>query len=152
MGSIVRRAAALAGVTVLSASGLMASGLVGAVVDAAPAAAAAPVGAGFAWGDNFYRQLGDGNPTGTNVVNPTPASGLSGVTDIVATAEARSRCAAGPADWSAWGYGPNAEICNGASDTHYQPTTTSVPAGTATIAGGGFHELLVDGGATAGVW
>ncbi|MGZ4676743.1 MAG: RCC1 domain-containing protein [Acidimicrobiia bacterium] len=129
----------------LLAAGLVVPGVL-ATAGTGVAHAAPPTGGGFAWGDDSYRQLGDGLPVGTKVVQPTAAAGLSGVTDIAGYGGGTFARHAGT--WSAWGYGSNSEICNGATDTQYSPTTTLV-SGTATIAGGAFHEVLLDGGAVS---
>src|SRR6478735_5753850 len=136
-----RRAAGVAMVACLGAAGLVTT------TSAGTSAAAVPTGGGFGWGYNASRQLGDGLPVGTKVVQPTAAAGLGGVTDIVGYGGGTLARHGGA--WSIWGYGPNAESCDGTTTTHYSPTPSGIP-GTATIAGGGFHEIFVDGGAAFG--
>jgi alpha-tubulin suppressor-like RCC1 family protein len=116
------------------------------VIAIAPAGAApSPYGAGFAWGDDSYGQLGDGGNIGGKVGNPTPPAGLgAGVTKLAAYGGGTFGLKGG--SWSVWGYGANGELCNGATNTAYSPTSSSIP-GPATIAGGGFHEVTLVGDA-----
>ena len=110
--------------------------------------AAPGTGGAYGWGDDNYRQLGDGLPVGYRIADPTPPAGIgTGVTDIAAFGGGTFARKGGA--WHVWGYGSNGETCTGAFDTHYTPTTSLIPA-TAKIAGGGFFELYLDGGAVYG--
>ena len=123
---------------------LACGGLVGlASAGTVPAAAAEPSGGALAWGDNYYRQLGDGNVVGTKYRQPTPAA-ISGVTDIVGYGGGTyAKTASG---WKTWGYGANGEACNGSFATNFTPVDSQIPA-TATVSGGAYNTYYLDGGA-----
>ena len=122
----------------------------GTVTVVAPVAAHAvgPVGAAYSWGENSSRQLGDGLPVGTKVVNPAAAAGLTNVSDLVAFGGGTFARDGGTGTWNAWGYGANGEVCDGAFATRFTPVATGIP-GTATIAGGGYHDVYLDGDAVS---
>ena len=63
------------------ALGFLLATLVAMLLSAAPAGAAVPAGKAFAWGDNFYGQLGHG-VFGTDTDVPVGVNNLSNVISI----------------------------------------------------------------------
>jgi alpha-tubulin suppressor-like RCC1 family protein len=90
-------------------------------------------GAGYAWGDNTYRQLGDGS-TVARSTTPVRISLPSGVTPVAITGGRISAYAAGMAgDLYGWGNNSFGQLGNGATAGTSAPVRTSLPA-TATAA------------------
>jgi alpha-tubulin suppressor-like RCC1 family protein len=113
---------------------------------------AAPAsGAGYAWGNDNNRQLGDGLPlTSRVVVNPTPAQGVSGVDAIAVLGEGALAHANGA--WEGWGDDTYGELCDGNSGSDANAPTakpTNIP-GDATVSGGAYNELWLQNGGVFG--
>jgi alpha-tubulin suppressor-like RCC1 family protein len=118
------------------------------LVLAASSAAVGGAGSTYSWGDNFYFQLGDGAEQYT--INPTPPTGLPGAVSKIAVYGGGTLALTG-GTWHGWGYGLNAELCNGASNSEDTPVATSYPGTATKLSGGGFHVLaLTPGGAVQG--
>jgi alpha-tubulin suppressor-like RCC1 family protein len=102
-------------------------------------------GAGYAWGGDMYRQLGNGELIDAYVRTPTaPAGGLTGIDRIAATVGA-SLVRDGDG-WKAWGEGTYGQFCDGSTDTHYAPAPAGIPASATAVASRNSGLLFLNGG------
>src|SRR5262245_43079887 len=108
------RTRAKAGRVAATAALLLAGGVLWTQAGVAGADVSATPGSLYAWGSNFQRVLGDGHEQGTVARTPSEAVGITNVTHIDATGYGMAALADGT--WYSWGYGPNAELCNGRQD------------------------------------
>lgn len=95
----------------------------------------------WAWGDNFYGQLGDGTLIGKSA--PMQLSSLDNITAI-GTGERHSFAIRNDGTLWAWGWNGNGQLGVDLNFSSYQSTPVSVPAllGTKRITGGSFHSLV----------
>lgn len=102
----------------------------------------------WAWGDNTYGQLGNGNNTASNVA--VHVTGISGITAI-ACGGWHSLALGSDGTVYAWGWGGYGELGNGSDNNSNIPVSVSNLTGVDFIAAGGDHSLAaVDG--TAYSW
>ena len=111
----------------------------------------------WAWGENFYGELGDDSTTISST--PVRVSGLSG---IVAIAGGQYHSLAVKDDGTvwAWGYNEYGQLGNGMSgnDQNGNALVSTVPvqvsglSGVLAVAGGWNHSLAVKGNGTAWAW
>jgi alpha-tubulin suppressor-like RCC1 family protein len=102
----------------------------------------------YAWGDNFFGQLGDG--TKTNRAYPTPVAGLDGV---IAVSGGREYTVALKSDRTVWTWGANSsgQLGDGTMNQRSYPAAVSGLADvTAIAAARGSHTLALK--ADGGVW
>jgi alpha-tubulin suppressor-like RCC1 family protein len=104
----------------------------------------------WAWGDNYFGELGNGTNTNSNV--PVQVSGLTGVTAI---AGGGYHSLALKSDGTVWAWGDNADgqLGNG---TLFNINVVPVPVSGLTeitaIAGGGHHSLALNNDGTVWAW
>jgi len=106
----------------------------------------------WAWGYNYYGELGNGNWTDSIV--PVPVLGLAGMTAVAA---GFNHCLALASDGTVWGWGVNGEGELGIGTYDFRsnvPVQTSFPVGTVItgIAGGGQHSLALKNDGTVWAW
>jgi alpha-tubulin suppressor-like RCC1 family protein len=135
-----------------STAPLQVSGLNGVTAIAAGASHSLAVksdGTAWAWGFNFYGQLGNGN--NTNSSTPVQASGLSGVTAI---AGGYAHSLAVKSDGTAWAWGLNnfGQLGNGTNVSSSAPLQVSGLTGVTAIAGGNAHSLAAKSDGTVWAW
>ncbi len=127
----------------------------------------------YAWGDDTYGQLGDGNYSGSSTVNNNPVpnrvqSEFGGyLTNIIAISAGQDFALALAADGTvyAWGHNQYGQLGNGATDAgsggftyndfFASPVQTSQGgqlAGVVAIAAGGYHSLAVLSDGTVMAW
>ncbi|HET6993970.1 MAG TPA: hypothetical protein VFI06_03260 [Chitinophagaceae bacterium] len=94
----------------------------------------------WAWGDNFYGQLGDGSYTERSI--PAP---LTSLTDVVyiGTGERHSFAIKNDGSLWSWGWNGNGQLGVDFSFTYFQPNPVNIAllSGTKRIAGGSFHSM-----------
>lgn len=109
----------------------------------------------YAWGDNTYRQLGDG--TGTRKVSPTELTGLS---DIIAISAYGNHSLALKSDGTVWAWGQNdlGQLGSGETST-YESIPVQVKTGPATfldnvkkISAGYSHNAVLKSDGTIWTW
>jgi alpha-tubulin suppressor-like RCC1 family protein len=103
----------------------------------------------YAWGDNFYGELGDGNSP-TNSSTPVVVSLPSGVTPKAIAGGGGTGYAIGSNGvLYSWGLNDNGQLGNGGTTNGFTPAAVSLPAGvtpTAVTGGGAFaHAIGSDG-------
>ncbi len=105
----------------------------------------------WAWGDNDYGQLGDGDSTGMAQYSPVQVSGLSGITAISA-GWYHTVALASDGTVRAWGYNKYGQLGNGDSTgvAQYGPVQVSGLSGVKAIAAGGRHSVALKNDST--VW
>ncbi len=107
----------------------------------------------WAWGWNYYGQLGDG--TTTERYTPVPVSSLSGITTIAAGAY---HTAALKSDGTAWAWGTNnsGELGDGTTTDRYSPVQVRGLSGITAIAPGGglngYHTVALKSDETVWTW
>jgi RHS repeat-associated protein len=108
----------------------------------------------WAWGNNYYGQLGDG--TTTNRSTPIQVSGLSGVTAISTSlfGDIDGHSLALKSDGTVWAWGLNWEgqLGDGTSTNRRTPVQVSGLSGATAISAGGDHSLARKSDGTAWTW
>ena len=110
----------------------------------------------WAWGANFYGQVGDGTnnnirSTPVQVVNLTDQIGVT-VTAIACGGYYHSLALKSDGTVWAWGANNKGQLGNGAVIDSSTPVQVSSLAGVTAIAGGGFHSLALMSGGTVWAW
>lgn len=142
-------------VTEISTVPVQALGLTGAISVAAGdghSLALRDDGTVWAWGYNFYGQLGNGtNGNGTNSNVPAQVTGLTGVTAIAAGFD---QCLAVKDDGTVWAWGRNnyGQLGDGTHTDRSVPVQASGLAGVLSVAAGKFHSLALMNGGTVQAW
>jgi alpha-tubulin suppressor-like RCC1 family protein len=109
----------------------------------------------WCWGDNSYRQLGDGTQSDrafpTQVVGPDGLGLLEGVETL---SLGREHTCASRGDGSAycWGYGGSGRLGTGSTASVGTPTLVLIDAVTALAAGDQYTCALIAGGASVACW
>ena len=106
----------------------------------------------WAWGYNFYGQLGNGaSGNGTNNSVPVLVTGLTGVTAIAAGFD---QCLAVKSDGTVWSWGHNnyGQLGDGTHTDRAVPVQVSGLTGVLTVAGGKFHSLALKDDGTVWAW
>ncbi|TMF58097.1 MAG: RCC1 repeat-containing protein [Chloroflexi bacterium] len=106
-------------------------------------------GTAWAWGYNFWGQLGNGTTTNSSTV--VQVSGLGGVTAI-AGGLAHSLAVKSDGTVWAWGYNIYGQLGNGTTTSSSTPVQVSGLSGVAAIAGGGQHSLALKSDGTVRAW
>ena len=103
----------------------------------------------WAWGDNLYRQLGDG--TTTDRTTPVQVSGLSSVKNVSSGAY---HSLALKEDGTVWAWGSNGAgtLGDGTNIHRATPVKVSGLSGVKDVAGGWRHSLAVKEDGTAWAW
>ena len=103
----------------------------------------------WAWGYNYYGQLGDG--TTTNSYTPVQVSSLSGVTAI---AGGYYHTIALKSDGTVWTWGNNdiGQLGDGTTNNRLTPVQVSGLSGVTAIAGGYSHTIALKSGGTVWAW
>ncbi len=108
----------------------------------------------YAWGDNGYDELGDGNSTDSSV--PVAVSFPSGVKKVVqiAAGQYHNLALTASGDVWAWGLNSDGQIGNGTTTTRNTPVKVALPSGdpATTIAAGGYHSLAGDNAGDLYAW
>ncbi len=108
----------------------------------------------YAWGDNGYNELGDGNSTDSSVpVEVSLPAGVNVVTKIAAGQYHNLALTASGAVY-AWGLNSNGQLGNGTTTTPTIPVKVGLPTGTTAdnIAAGGYHSMASDTAGTVYAW
>jgi Regulator of chromosome condensation (RCC1) repeat/IPT/TIG domain len=113
---------------------------------------AAPAGAygAAAWGENLYRQLGDGSSNAASAL-PVAVSGLSGVTAISAGGH-HSLALLSNATVVAWGNDEAGQLGDGGSTLSNVPVAVKALTGVKAIAAGANHSLALLTNGTVMAW
>ena len=134
-----------------------------AINDAGHSLARKTDGTVWAWGNNFYSQLGDG----TTTTRPTPVQvkgpgGVGFLTGVATIAAGRDHSLTGKTDGTVWGWGHGGfgQLGDGIFDPLRRPTPVQVKGpggvgfltGVATIAAGEFHSLALKTDGTVWAW
>jgi len=103
----------------------------------------------WAWGSNYYGQLGDG--TTTNRYTPVKVSGLSGIKDVAGGCYHSLAVKEDGTVW-AWGYNYSGELGDGTTTDRTTPVKVSDLSGVTDVAGGFQHSLAVKDDGTVWTW
>src|SRR5215208_921824 len=103
----------------------------------------------WAWGDNYYGQLGDG--TTTDRTTPVQVSGLSSVKDVSSGAFHSLAVKEDGTVW-AWGSNGNRALGGGTTTDRTTPVRVSGLSGVKDIAGGFQHSLALKNDGTVWAW
>lgn len=106
--------------------------------------------AAVAWGQNAYRQLGNGSLEGSIPV-PVPITGLKFVT-AVAGGGRHSLALLANSTVEAWGYNEFGQLGDGTSDTRSTPVPVQGLSGVKAIAAGADHSLALLSNGTVMAW
>jgi alpha-tubulin suppressor-like RCC1 family protein len=103
----------------------------------------------WAWGDNFYGQLGDTTTNGRNY--PVQASGL---TNAIAIEAGDFHSLAVKSDGTAWAWGNNlkGQLGNNSNSDSHIPVQVMIVTGVVAVSGGGSHSLALKGDGTVYAW
>ncbi len=103
----------------------------------------------WAWGPNYYGELGDG----TIIAKTTPVQ-VSGLTAITAIAAGNGHSLAVKTGGTLWSWGDNVsgELGDGTSINRLKPVQLSGVTGMATVAAGNFHSLALSGSGQVTAW
>ncbi len=112
-------------------------------------ASAASYGA-MSWGENLFRQLGDGSAEALRTL-PVPVSGLSGVS-AVAGGQHHSVALLSNGTVVAWGSNELGQLGNGTNTTSNVPVAVSGLSGVTAIAAGANHSLALLSNGTVVAW
>jgi len=108
----------------------------------------------WAWGDNWYGQLGDG--TTTRRTTPVQVTGLSGVVAVAGGggADAGSHSMALTSDGTVWAWGANdcGQLGDGTTVDRTTPVEVSGLSGVVAVAAGFAHSLAVKSDGTVWAW
>jgi alpha-tubulin suppressor-like RCC1 family protein len=107
----------------------------------------------YAWGDNFYGQLGSPTNTGTDQANPTPTQ-VPGTYTQVAAGQYHSLGLRADGTLYAWGDNYEGQLGNPVNNANDTPTTTPTQvAGTYTqVVAGTFHSLALRADGSLWAW
>ena len=110
----------------------------------------------WAWGYNFYGQLGNDTNAGKSTPNPTPQQVL-GLPAIIAIAAGESHSLALAADGTVWGWGWNyygqlGTGTNNLNNSPNPPTQISGLSNVTAISAGGYHSLAMTSNGTVWAW
>jgi alpha-tubulin suppressor-like RCC1 family protein len=125
-------------ITTLSGMTAIAAGGTGASNEGSHSLALKNDGTVWAWGWNYYGQLGNGTNTDSN--SPVQVSGLGGIKAIAAGGWHSLAVTTGGLA-KAWGYNSYGELGNGHNANSNVPVAVSNITGVTGIAGGGYHSL-----------
>ena len=106
----------------------------------------------WAWGSNWFGQLGDGSTVDS--ILPVPISSLS---HVVAVAASDSHSMAVQSDGSLWAWGANTvgQLGNGTTNDHYAPVAINryhSMFGIISMAGGYEHSVAVNANGVVFAW
>ncbi|MFB9238252.1 RHS repeat-associated core domain-containing protein [Plantactinospora siamensis] len=104
----------------------------------------------WAWGDNYFGQLGN-NSTAARSLTPVQVSGLTGVTAIAAQSSGGYALKSDGTVW-AWGYNASGQLGNGTTTNSKVPVKVSGLSGATAIAAGGFSAFAVRSDGTVRAW
>jgi len=108
----------------------------------------------YAWGDNGYNELGDGNSTDSDV--PVQVSLPAGVNVVkeIAAGQYHNLALTAAGDVYAWGLNSDGQLGNGTTTTPTVPVKVAMPAGTTVnnIAAGGYHSMASDTAGALYAW
>ncbi len=109
----------------------------------------APSGTVWAFGDNFYGELGNGSTTNSSV----PVQTLT-LTNVVTVATGGDQSLALRTDGTvvAWGLNQDAELGDGTTTNRTSPVQVSNLTGVVAIAAGGYHSLALKSDGTVWAW
>jgi alpha-tubulin suppressor-like RCC1 family protein len=103
----------------------------------------------WAWGGNYYGELGNGTNTDSNV--PVQVSGLTGITAIAGGGGGSLALKNDGTVW-AWGYNHQGQLGNGTNTNSNVPVQVAGLSGITKIAGGGSHSLALKNDGTVWAW
>jgi alpha-tubulin suppressor-like RCC1 family protein len=107
------------------------------------------VGTPWAWGDNEYGQLGNGNTSNSFV--PTRVAGLSGAIFVIGNYTHSLALKSDGTVW-AWGQNDRGQLGNGTTIDTYYPVQVNGLSGVTAIAGGSLHSLALKSDGTVWAW
>lgn len=109
-----------------------------------------PDGTLWAWGDNFFGQLGNATGTGTNTANPTPTQ--VGTASFTRLGAGTGHSLALQATGTLYAWGDNAAGQLGTSGGAASATPTAVPGTYVQLAAGTSHSLALQANGTLWAW
>jgi len=125
------------------------TGVVGVAAGTAHSLAVKSNGTLWAWGGNFYGQLGDG--TTTDRLTPVPVQGLTGVMGV-ATGNSHVLAVKSDGTLWAWGYNGYGQLGDGTTTDSLTPKPVSGLTGVVAVAAGEYHSLAVKSDGTLWAW
>ncbi len=107
----------------------------------------------WAWGDNYYGQLGTSTNIGTYNANPAPTQ-VSGLSSIIAISTFNTHNLALKSDGTVWAWGRNdfGQLGNGTTTDSYTPVQVSGLGSVVAIATGYNHSLALKSDGTVWTW
>lgn len=105
----------------------------------------------WAWGENYFGQVGIGVEDGEHQTTPQLVPDLTGVRRVAAGAGHTLAVTYGGAVW-AWGDNADGQLGDGTQTTRYSPVPVPDLTKVATMDAGGFHSLAVQRDGTAWAW
>ncbi len=104
----------------------------------------------WAWGWNYYGQLGNG--TTTNSKTPIQVSGITGTVVAIAAGYYHSLALTSDGKLWAWGYNYDGEFGNGTTTNSTTPVQVSSLTGITTISAGCYHSLALTSDGKLWAW
>ncbi len=100
----------------------------------------------YAWGDNGYNELGDGNSTDSSVPVKVSLPGFVTGVKQIAAGQYHNLAVTLNGTLYAWGLNSNGQLGNGTTTTPTIPVQVHMPTGTVAnnIAAGGYHSMASD--------
>jgi alpha-tubulin suppressor-like RCC1 family protein len=111
-------------------------------------------GNAYAWGYNFYGQLGDGSNIGSNLPVSVPAPGDGATFTQVSAGNYHSLAVDSNGNGYGWGHNNTGQLGNTSTADAHAPLLVTVPSGVTftQLSAGGFHSLAVGSDGETYAW